>query len=62
MSFISKLIVTIIALFIGVFLMAVGNAISPIFKPIVGLTLTGAIIAIWRSQPPKKDDYQLRKN
>jgi hypothetical protein len=42
--------------------MAAGAAISPILRPILGFALIGAITAIWRSKPPKKDDYQLKKD
>lgn len=62
MSFLAKVLVSIVAFIVGIFLFALGGAFSPILKSVVAMVLMGSLVAIWRSEPPKSDGHQLKKN
>jgi len=62
MSLLAKLLVSILAFIIGMFLFALGGAFSPVLKAVVATVLMGSLVAIWRSEPPKADGHQLKKD
>lgn len=62
MGFLAKVIVSVLVFVICLFLFAIGGAFTPILKSVVAIILVGSLIAIWRSEPPKPDGHQLKKN